>query len=188
MTLRPLLVTTALLGSVLLPSARAQTVLPAQSEIGFVSTQMGVPVEGKFTKWTAQIQFDPRQADKGSVSFAIDTASARFGAPETDAELPKAAWFNTAKYPQASFQSASIKASGGGHFEVRGKLTIKGQTQDVAVPVAVVQSGATSTASGSFTIKRLAYKIGEGEWTDTTILADEVQVRFKLALTGMAPL
>ena len=59
-----------------------------------------------------------------------------------------------------------------------GKLTIKGTVRDVTVPVALTQSGAITTASGQFTIKRLAFKIGEGEWSDTGMVADDVQVKF----------
>ena len=168
--------------------ALAQQVVPAQSEIGFVSKQMGVPVEGKFKQWTAKIAFDPKKAEAGSVAFTLQTGSASFGAAETDAEVPKAEWFNVAKFPQASFTSSAIKALGGGKFEVRGKLAIKGATQDVVVPVIVTQTGAASTATGSFVIKRLDFKIGEGEWADTSMVANDVTVKFKLALTGMAPL
>ena len=166
----------------------AQQVVPAQSEIGFVSKQMGVPVEGRFKQWTAQIAFEPKNAEAGKVAFTIQTGSASFGAPETDAEVPKADWFNVAKFPTASFASSSIKPLGGGRFEVRGKLSIKGASQDVVVPVAVTQAGAASTATGSFVIKRLDFKIGEGEWADTSMVANDVTVKFKLALTGMAPL
>lgn len=168
--------------------AFAQQVVPAQSEIGFVTKQMGVPVEGKFRKWTAQIALDPKKPDAGKVSFAIETGSAAFGSPEVDAEVPKPVWLSSTKFPQATFQSTAIKAAGGGRFEVAGKLSIKGSTQDVVVPVTVTQQGAASTASGSFTIKRLAFKVGEGDWADTSMVADDVQVKFKLALTGLAPL
>lgn len=174
-----------LLGAAALP-AGAQTILPAQSEIGFVSKQMGVPVEGRFKKWTAQISFDPKKPEAGKVSFSIDTGSASFGAPETDAEVPKAAWFNAAKFPQASFQSTAIKPAGAGKFEVAGKLTIKGSVQDVTVPVTLASAaGGSGTATGAFTIKRLDFKIGEGEWADTSMVANEVQVKFKLALSGL---
>ena len=180
--------TIALAAATLAAPALAQQVVPAQSEIGFVSRQMGVPVEGKFKQWTAQIAFDPKQAAAGKVGFTIQTGSASFGAAETDAEVPKAPWFNVAKFPTASFASSAIKPLGGGRFEVAGTLSIKGSTQPVVVPVAVMQSGASSTASGSFTIKRLDFKIGEGEWADTSMVANDVTVKFKLALTGMAPL
>ena len=69
-----------------------------------------------------------------------------------------------------------------------GKLTIKGNVRDVVVPVALVQAGAVTTATGAFTIKRLAFKIGENEWADTSMVADDVQVKFKLALTGVGKL
>lgn len=169
-------------------ASSAQTIVPAQSEIGFVSKQMGVPVEGKFKKWTAQIVLDPRKPEVGKVAFVIDTGSASFGAAETDAEVPKAAWFNVAKFPQASFTSTAIKSVGAGKFEVAGQLAIKGSTQNVVVPVNVAQSGANSIANGAFTLKRLDFKIGEGEWADTSMVANEVQVKFKLSINGLAPL
>jgi len=168
--------------------AKAQSVLPATSEISFVTRQMGVPVEGRFRRWTAQMAFDPRKPAVGQVSFVIDTASAAFGSPETDSEVPKAAWFNAAAFPQARFQSSAIKAVGGGRFEVAGQLSIKGQTKPLTVPVTLTQAGATSTASGSFTIRRLDFKVGEGEWADTSLVANDVVVKFRLALSGMAPL
>ncbi len=172
--------------------ALAQQVLPAHSEIAFVSRQMGVPVEGKFKQWAAQIAFDPKNPAAGKVGFTIQTGSASFGSPEPDAEVPKAPWFNVAKFPTASFASNAIKPLGGGRFDVAGTLTIKGSSQPVVVPVTITQTGTqgggTSTASGSFTIKRLDFKIGEGEWTDTSMVANDVTVKFKLTLSGMAPL
>ena len=169
-------------------AAQSQTLQPAGSEIVFVTRQMGVPVEGRFGTFTAQIALDPRKPETGSVGFAIDTGSARFGSADTDREVPKPEWLSVAKFPQASFQSTAIKAAGPGRFEVSGKLSIKGSTRDVVVPVQLAQSGATSTATGSFTIKRLEFKVGEGDWADTSLVANEVQVRFKLALGGLPPL
>lgn len=162
-----------------------QKLLPAQSDIAFVSKQMGVAMEGHFKKFDAQIAFDPAKPETGKIALSVDIASATLGAPEMDGELPKAIWFNTAKFPQATFQSTSIKGLGGGKFEVSGKLAIKGNTRDAIVPVTLTQSGATTTASGVLTIKRLAFKIGENEWADTSAVADDVQIKFKLALSGV---
>jgi polyisoprenoid-binding protein YceI len=163
----------------------AQTLLPAQSEITFVTKQMGVPVEGRFKKFDAQIAFDPTKPQTGKIAFTIDIASVTLGSPEPDAELPKAPWFNTIKFPQATFQSTAIKGLGAGKLEVLGKLTIKGNTQDAVIPVTLTQTGPTTTASGVLTIKRLVYKIGENEWADTSMVADDVQVKFKLTLSGV---
>ncbi len=110
------------------------------------------------------------------------------GAAESEAEVIKPEWFDTAKFPQARFQSTGVKALGAGKYEVAGKLTIKGQAHDVVVPVALTQASGTTTATGAFTLKRLEYKIGEGEWSDTSMVANDVQVKLKLALTGVAGL
>jgi polyisoprenoid-binding protein YceI len=165
-----------------------QKLIQPQSEIVFVSKQMGVPVEGHFKKFDAQIAFEPTKPEASKIAFTVDIASATIGVPETDAELPKATWFNTAKFPQATFQSTSVKGLGAGKFEVSGKLSIKGASRDVVIPIALVQAGATTTAIGTFALKRLTFKIGENEWADTSMVADDVQVKFKLALTGVGKL
>ena len=194
MNARPLfLLTLALaLSSAAVTAAHAQarpaTLVPAGSEIAFTTQQMGVPVEGKFGKFSAQITLDPKKPETGTVAFSIDTGSARFGSAELDAEVPKPTWLNVAKFPQATFQSSGVKAAGPGRFEVAGKLSIKGQVQAVVVPVQLAQTGGSSTATGTFRIKRLEFKVGEAEWADTSMLANDVQVRFKLVLTGLPPL
>jgi polyisoprenoid-binding protein YceI len=165
--------------------ACAQQVDTPRSEVGFTFKQMGVPVDGHFRKFDAQIAFDPRKPEAGKVVLTIETGSASIG-PEADSELVKPTWFNVAAFPRATFTSAGIKALGGGKFEVVGKLAVKGQTQNVSVPVALTQAAGVTTAVGSFTIKRLEYRIGDGEWADTSMVANDVQVHFKLALRGMA--
>ena len=170
------------------PALAQQKLDAAKSEMVFVSKQMGVPVEGKFRKFDAQVAFDPKKPEAGKVNFTIDTGSASFGSPETDAEVVKPVWLGVVKFPQASFQSSAIKALGGGKFEVAGKLTIKGSTQNVTVPVALAQAGGTTTATGAFALKRLEFKIGENEWADTSMVANDVQVKFKLLLSGVPAL
>ena len=162
--------------------------MPAQSDIAFTFRQMGVPVDGHFKKFDAQLAFDPKNAAAGKVTLSIELGSATLGDAATDAELVKPEWFNVKKVPTATFQSTAIKALGGGKFEATGKLTIKGQVKDVVVPVALAQAGGTTTATGAFAIKRLDFNIGEGEWKDTAMVANDVQVKFKLVITGMAPL
>ena len=165
-----------------------QKLVPAQSSINFVTKQMGVPLDGQFKKFDAQINFDTAKPEAAKIAFTVDTGSATLGSPESDAEMPKAPWFNVPKFPQANFQSSAVKSLGGGKYQITGKLTIKGNTKDVDVPVTLTQANGVTTATGQFAIKRLAFKIGEGEWTDTSMVADDVQVKFKLAISGMGKL
>ena len=169
------------------PAWAQQKLVPAQSEIAFTSKQMGVPVDGTFRKFDAQVAFDPKKPEAAKIAFTVDLASASLGAPETEAELAKADWFNTKLFPQATFQSGAVKALGAGRFEVSGKLVIKSATRDVVVPVTLAQAAGNTTASGGFAIKRLDFKIGDGDWKDTSMVADPVQIKFKLVLTGVGP-
>lgn len=176
---RLLLAATALAA---LPPALAQTVLREGSEIAFTSRQMGVPVEGRFSDWQAELAFDPATPAKGRVAMTIATASATFGATETETEVRKPAWFDVAAFPRARFESSAIRAVGERRYEVAGRLTIKGRAQDLVVPVQLDGD----IASGRFAIRRLAFGIGSGDWADTSLVADEVEVRFRLRLAGLA--
>jgi polyisoprenoid-binding protein YceI len=165
-----------------------QTLIPAQSEIVFTSKQMGVPVDGKFKKFETQMNFDPKKPETSKVAFTVDLSSVDIGNTETERELTKPGWFNSAKVPTATFSSSVIKATGGGKFEITGKLAIKGNVRDVTVPVSLTQTGTTTTARGEFTIKRLEFKIGDGDWNDPSLVANDVLVKVKLAVAGMQPL
>jgi polyisoprenoid-binding protein YceI len=170
------------------PAVAPARLVAAQSEITFQVKQSGVPVDGRFRSFDAQIALDPKAPQTGSVTLSIDTASATVGFAESDAELPRSAWFNAQKFPRAVFQSSAIKAVGAGRLQVAGKLAIKGTSQELVVPVTIVQAGALSTATGEFIVKRLDFKIGENEWADVSLVANDVRVRFKLVLSGLGPL
>jgi polyisoprenoid-binding protein YceI len=187
-TARALALFAAVVGAMAQPALADQKLVPAQSEIAFTSKQMGVPVDGKFRKFDAQVAFDPKQPEAANIAFTIDLASVSIGLAETEAELAKPDWFNTKAFPQATFQSTGVKALGGGKFDVAGKLSIKSIGRDVVVPVTLAQSAGNTTASGTFAIQRLDFRIGDGDWKDTSMVADAVQVKFRLVLTGVGPL
>lgn len=187
--MKSVLVSLSLLAAALSPlvTHAQQQIVPAQSEITFVSRQMGVPVEGRFKSFNAQVAFDPAKLAASRIAFSVDTGSADISR-EANGELVKPVWFNVPAFPKATFESGAIKRLDATRFEVAGKLSIKGVSSDVVVPVTLVQNGATTTATGAFPIKRLSFRIGEKEWADTSMVADEVQVKFKVALTGVPKL
>lgn len=177
-----------LLAAAAFSAAAQQKLVPAQSEIAFTSKQMGVPVDGKFKKFDAQIAFDPKKPETAKIAFTVELASVSFGSSETESEVAKPDWFNTKAFPQATFQSTAVKATGAGKYEVAGKLTIKGASQNVVVPVTLAQAGGSTTATGGFVLKRLDFRIGDGDWKDTSMVANDVNVKLRFALTGVAAL
>jgi polyisoprenoid-binding protein YceI len=163
--------------------ASAQGVLIDKSEIRFATKQMGASVEGRFRKWKANVDFRPKDLAHSKAEFEIELGSIDLASDESESEVRGALWFDTAKFPVAKFQSASVKALGGDRYEIAGTMSIKGVARDVVVPVALKKDPAgNSVAEGHFTIKRLDFKVGEGVWADTATVANDVDVRIRMVL------
>jgi polyisoprenoid-binding protein YceI len=75
-----------------------------------------------------------------------------------------------------------VKALGNNKFEATGTLTIKGTSREVTAPFTVSEANRLRTVEGQFPLKRLQYRIGEGPWSDTDTVADEVLVRFRFTV------
>lgn len=151
---------------------------PAKSSVSAVFKQMNVPVESKFTKHHVVIDYDAAKPDASKATVEVETASLDMGDPDYNKEVAKKEWFNAAQFPKATFVSSAIKAAGPGKLTVSGKLTIKGKATDVSFPVTVKTEGGKQVFDGAVPIKRLAYNIGEGEWKDTSMVADDVTIKF----------
>lgn len=163
------------------PAFALATVDTANSTVIATSKQMNVPVDGKFKKFTAQLDFDPAKPAAGSANLTIDTSSYDLGDESYNQQVRGKDWFDTAQFPNATFVSSAIASAGGANqFKVTGKLTIKGKSQNVVVPVTVMQQGASQTFDGSLPIKRTQYDIGTGEWKDTSVVADDVVIKFHI--------
>jgi polyisoprenoid-binding protein YceI len=155
----------------------------AKSSIGIVFKQMNVPVDAKFKKFTAQIDYDAVKPENSKANVDIDVTSFDLGDPEYNSEVMKKDWFNAPQFPKASFASTTMKATAGGKLDVNGKLTIKGKTIDVSFPLNIRKDGNNMVFDGALPIKRLAFNIGDGEWRDTGAVADEVVIKFHVVPT-----
>lgn len=154
---------------------------PAKSSVTATFKQMGVPVEAKFKQFTAQIDYDAAKPAASKATVEIHTASLDLGDPDYNKEVTKKEWFNTAQFPKASFVSTAIAPAGAGKFNVAGKLTIKGRSANVNFPLSVKTEAGKQVFEGQLPIKRLAFNIGEDEWKDTSMVADEVVIKFRVA-------
>ncbi len=152
----------------------------SKSTVSATFKQMNVPVDANFTKFSAMVDFDANKLDAAKASIDIHIPSFDLGDPDYNHEVQKKEWFNGSQFPKASFVSSKIKSLAAGKFEVSGKLTIKGKTADVNFPLTLKKEGIAQIFEGSLPIRRLAFSIGEGEWKDTSIVADEVIIKFRI--------
>lgn len=152
----------------------------AKSAVTITLKQLGVPVEAKFKKFSAQIDYDAAKPESSKANVDIDMNSFDLGDPDMNKEVAKKEWFNSAQFPKASFVSSTLKPGAAGKLDVSGKLSIKGKTADVSFPLTVKKEGSNQVFEGALPIKRLAFNIGEGEWKDTGTVADEVVIKFRV--------
>ncbi|MDE2600226.1 MAG: YceI family protein [Rhodocyclaceae bacterium] len=189
--MKRLLLPALLLASFGAHAVEYNTVIAEKSQIAFTSRQMGVPVDGKFGKFAATLNFDPAKPEAAKALIDIDLASVDAGSKDANDEVVGKGWFNVKEFPKARFATTSVKALGNNRFEAKGQMTIKGKTREMSVPFTYKPEGAGNATTGVFEgtlpLQRTLFGIGEGAWADTSVVADEVPIKFRLvASPGIA--
>lgn len=156
---------------------------PRESRLAFVAVQAGAPFEGAFEKFNADITFDPQDLAASRFDVTIDVGSVNTRDGERDDVLKGPDLFAVEKWPQARYVAERFSARGGGRFLASGKLTLRNVTRDVPIEFTFEKNSQGAWLRGSGKLQRLDFGVGQGEWQDTSGVADEVQVRFTLRLT-----
>lgn len=178
--MKMLIAAVAMAATLVADAAELNQLVPEKSEITFVSKQMGVAEKGRFRKFDAQIAIDPAKPEAGKARVDVDVASIDAGSSDADAEVKGKGWLDAVAFPKATFTLTSVKPLGNGRYEGRGALTIKGLSREIAVPFSLRTEGTGAWLEGGFVLKRLQFNIGSGAWSDTSTVADDVDVKFKL--------
>jgi polyisoprenoid-binding protein YceI len=163
------------------------TLEPTTSLFRFSFEQSGATNTGRFGKYTADVTFAGDNLAASKIDVSIDIASLDTGDQERDDTLKTPDLFDPAKYPKARFVSSKITLVGAGRYEAQGKLTIRNVTKDVKVPITFQTKEEKGKhmgfLTGRYTLKRLEYGVGQGEWKSTEWVKDDVLVTFSLKLT-----
>jgi polyisoprenoid-binding protein YceI len=89
---------------------------------------------GKFNKSSGSVTID-REAKKGTLEATIDMTSINIGNEKLDGELKSAQFFDTEKFPTATYKGTSMKFKGDVPVEVIGELTFHGVTKPVNLKI-----------------------------------------------------
>lgn len=184
--LRPLALAAALgLGMLGTAGAAQYTALDTQaSEITFGYSQMNVKMDGRFAELKAtELSFDPAQPADAKVSIEVALAGIDAGYDEANAELAKEEWLAIGAHPLATFTSTAVAALGDGRYQVTGDLSIKGVSHPVTVPFTFTEDGDTGVFAGEFTFQRADFGVGEGQWRDFSIVANDIRISFRMVAT-----
>ncbi|WP_174290873.1 YceI family protein [Sphingomonas bacterium] len=161
--------------------APAWTTDMAASHLRFSSSVGGAPFSGSFARWHADIRFDPKNLAGSSVLVRVNMASAKTGSSDRDEALPGADWFSISKYAQASYAAKSFKDLGGGRYQALGTLTIRGVARPLALPFTLKIQGNQARMTGTATIDRHVFGVGQGQFATADTVPFNVQLAVDVA-------
>lgn len=178
-----------LLALAALPAAAAPlthyTLDPGKSSLQFSFVQAGAQNQGKLTRFPVTLDFAPQSLEHARLDVTVQMSSLDTGDKQRDDTLRGKDMFDIARFPQARFLSTHIVRSGNGYV-ASGKLTIRGVTRDTQVPftfrTATEQGKSVAYLTGSTTIRRLDFGVGQGEWKSTEWVSNDVKVSYSLRL------
>lgn len=174
-------------------AARSWTADPIHTNIYFSIDHIYAKVQGRFQDFTTQLNFDPANLPQSSINFSIKVDSIDTGEPKRDKHLLSPDFFDSSRYPLITFASTGITAAAGGMYQVAGKLTVKGETHDIVLPLHFEGIKDHPAASGKeviglnghIVLDRLALKVGTGKFVKMGIIGKDVDVLVTIeALAG----
>ena len=108
---------------------------PSHTYPSFEADHMGISFwRGKFNRTTGTLLVD-KAAGTGSVEVGIDMDSVDFGLDAMNEEARSAAFFDTGKYPKASYKGRLEDFIDGAPTRVSGELTLHGVTRPVELKI-----------------------------------------------------
>jgi polyisoprenoid-binding protein YceI len=156
-------------------------------------------ITGSANGISGTVTFDPDKPESVKGKITVATESMHVGNPMMKEHLHSDKWMDVAKYPEITFETVSVKnaktQANVTTADVTGKLTIKGTTKEVTVPVKMTYlkdklkarfpklDGDLLVLRASFTIKRTDYGIQPRQMEEK--VADDIEL--SLSIAGMAP-
>ncbi|MEO5558340.1 MAG: YceI family protein [Dokdonella sp.] len=150
--------------------AATYTLDPGHTQVVFSWNHFGYSnPTAQFGKVEGTLEFDQANPTKDSVNVTIALASVNTNVPKLDEHLQKEDFFDSAKFPNATFKSTKVeKGALKDHLKVTGELTLHGVTKPVVLDVTVNKVGehpmrkaAAAGFDASTTIKRSDFGINK---------------------------
>ena len=114
-------------------------------------------------------------------------ASATTNNDDTQAELPGKDWFSAATHPTATFSATRFRHVSGNRYQASGTLSLRGVSRPLSLSFTLTISGDVATMTGSATIDRTVFGVGQGEWAGTTDLPAPVSVSVAIKADRKTP-
>jgi polyisoprenoid-binding protein YceI len=125
---------------------------PYHTQVGFTLLHFGFSnFSGFFSGASGSLTIDPAHLSTSKLEVTIPVQSVETTVPKLDAELKGAQWFDTEKFPNATFKSTQVVQTGANTANITGNLTLHGVTKPVTLKARLIGSG-TNPLDKMFTV------------------------------------
>lgn len=163
------------------PAVATDYVQAPGSTLAFAGKYQGEVFVGRFPGFSTRLSFDPRKLDASRLEVTIPMATATTRNADYDGEMRGAAFFDAAKFPQATYVATQFRALGGNRYAADGTLTLRGASKPVTLTFEWTQ-GENPVLFGRAAVQRLAFGVGGGQWADTGLIPDAIAVSTRVVL------
>ncbi len=142
--------------------------------------------EGRFARFAGDLLLDPQDPAKTRVDVAIDLGSVEMPLPNEAAMLRSAAYFDTARYPQARFDSARVQGISPDHFRVSGTLQMRGVRNPIDLDAVVTDrhfDPARNVEVADFDVTGRLRRSEFGMRADGIMVSDVVKLHIHIHIT-----
>jgi polyisoprenoid-binding protein YceI len=156
----------------------------AHSSVFFDVKHTFATVRGQFDDFSGTILIDPEDHSKSTIDMEVKVASINTNNRQRDNHLRSDEFFSVKKYPVMTFRTTQVKQVKDDVYELEGTLTVKGVTKDVVVPFMYygVKDNPLNPKQliagfeGKFTIDRLDYNVGNGQFHKMGVIGKKVDI------------
>lgn len=107
---------------------------PAHTSVSFSVKHLGISnVHGKFNEFDGTLAIDGDDLSTAKLTGVVKAASVDTGEAPRDEHLRSADFFDVEQYPELTFESTKIEATGNDTVTVTGNLTIHGVTNEITL-------------------------------------------------------
>lgn len=176
--MRSLLPSAVVLSAALLcaaPATATDWVQAPGSSLVFAGTYQGDTFSGHFPGFQTRLRFDPAELETARLEVDIPLAGVTTGNPDYDGEMRGAAFFDVGRHATARYTATEFRALEDGAYAADGVLELRGTSHPVTLTFSW-HAGDQPVLSGRATVDRLAFGVGAGMWSDTSVLPAGIAV------------
>ena len=145
-------------------------------------------VRGRFAKFSGHVALDEGDLTRSTVEATIDASSIDTGTAQRDEHLKSADFFDVEHFPQIRFRGTGIERVGTDRYRLRGELTIRDVSREIALDVEYGGRGKDPwgnervgfTARGALDRKDFGLKWNQALETGGVLVSDRVELELEL--------